>query len=126
MNWFGFGKKDSFSSELVTELRALRESIEADPVEMPDSDSTPLQLLERLDSLENRFEELRGMCLRQLQSASQRLKLAERKEESFEDEPTPTVQPAQFPAREMAQPDPTSDLEWAAAQIRARGEQPIL
>lgn len=116
----------SITTDLITEMRLLRESVQPAPEAVTDSVVTPGEVLERLDTLENRFEELRGTCLRHLQSASQRLKLAERKEEAMElDEDSQPLMP-------LASPLAPSDngvetpLQAAARKVRASGEQAII
>jgi hypothetical protein len=56
--------------------------------------------------------------------ASQRLKLAERKEEDAEDEDEPRAAP-QLPLPLSDQDEQLSDREWAIRKLRERGETPI-
>lgn len=129
MRWFR-RKRDSALNDVATELKTLRDFLEtsmrvADQVAAPSPSESDLVL--RIESLEGRFEELRGQCLRHLQSASQRLKLAERKEEELEDEgqlPAPlNGNQLQLPVAE--QPEELSELDWARRQLLARGETPV-
>lgn len=126
MFWRQKTKNDSVLAEVATALRDVRDAIEAPPAPVEEPDSTSIQLVERLDSIENRFEELRGVCLRHLQSASQRLKLAEKKESDAEfDDDTPMQLPIPAPVSDNATNDVT-DLQWAAQKIRERGESAII
>lgn len=123
-------RPDSALKDVAAELKGLRDFLSTrdtleEPARIaaePDSD-----LILRLESLEGRFEELRGQCLRHLQSASQRLKLAERKEEELEDAGEMPVPPngsqITLPIPEDA--EPVSDLEWARREMMRRGETPV-
>jgi len=131
MFWLKGRKPDPVIGEIASALRDLKDAFEAPLAVTPEPEETSLGLVERLDSLENRFEELRGTCLRHLQSASQRLKLAERKEEEMElgDEgatnplvPAPEYSVENAPSSQGY----TDNLRWAADQLRARGEAPII
>tara|TARA_B100001123_G_C15324682_1_gene1029111 strand:+ start:2406 stop:2657 length:252 start_codon:yes stop_codon:yes gene_type:complete len=83
-----------------------------------------------MESLENRFEELRGMCLRHVQSASQRLKRAEdlhgERELNGEDMVGAPVPPPPPDSNGVAPEDDISDLQWGVQQLRARGESAII
>lgn len=80
-------------------------------------------LRQRIDTIELRFEALRVECLRHVQSASQRLKLVERKEEQLgvdleEDEPQMTL-----PAMPLG-PDPEreeTDFEYGLRRMKETG-----
>lgn len=90
---------------------------------------TPVRLgdiLERLESLETRFERLHQDSLRYLQQGAQRHKRAEQLLEDQQsademDGPPETAQPVlPFPEQEEQ-----TDMAWAADQIRKRGETPL-
>lgn len=129
MGWFR-GRRDSALNDVAAEMRNLRDLLETRSA-LQDNGATQQtadsDLVLRLESLEGRFEELRGQCLRHLQMASQRLKLAERKEEEMEDagELEPGGNGAQMTFPMQPEPEPQDDMEWARAQLRARGETPI-
>ena len=120
---FSKHKPDPLVTDLAAELRLLREAITAPAEDTEEPILTPVGLVERLDSLENRFEELRGTCLRHLQSASQRLKLAESKEDDLEG--TNGVAPL-LPLPNATPEKQMTPLEYAAQALRDRGESPIL
>jgi hypothetical protein len=129
MRWFR-GKGDSALNDVAGELKTLRDLLETQ-VRLQDQVAPPLasesDYVLRLESLEGRFEELRGQCLRHLQSASQRLKLAERKEEELEDA---GELPAPFNGNQMQLPveeveEAVSDLDWARRQLLSVGETPV-
>ena len=129
MKWLGSRKPDPIISDVVTELRALREAFASETAPESDSGPTSIQLVERMDSLENRFEELRGTCLRHLQSASQRMKRAEDLADIMDDD-APDSQPVPVPLvtpnGQPEQPEGEDDLRWAQEMIRARGTDPIV
>lgn len=117
-------KRDPILTDLLAELKAIRDLKETQ------SEPNSLQfgsdaVLLRLESLEGRFEELRGQCLRHLQSASQRLKLAERKEEELEGEVDLAPGNGQMPLPLPQQEAPISDMEWARRELFKRGELPV-
>lgn len=128
MFWKRKQKPDPLLSEVVSTLSHLSQAIEGLRPVQEESAPTSLGLAERQDSLENRFEELRGTCLRHLQSASQRLARADQLHEEMEDEgELPTTVPIQQPIPEEHDPvNGLSDLEFVKEKIRAGGGQPII
>ena len=129
MNWPGFRKPDPLLTKIGITLEHLEAAISAPVDDRPDPDPTSIQLVERVDSLENRFEELRGTVLRHLQSASQRLKRQQDLQDDIEEE-QPSTLPIQFDAAENPENDvtngPADDLQWAISQMRKRGESAII
>lgn len=115
-------KPDPLIAQMAVTLDRLTSAVSRPDVSSDDLKETPYPLLERLDSLENRFEELRGTCLRHLQSASQRLKLVEQKEEQIEDEGGVTPQLPNIQTESAEE----SDLEYASRLLRGQGVQPLL
>ena len=129
MKWLGSRKPDPIITDVVTELRALREAFASETAPEAASGPTSIQLVERMDSLENRFEELRGTCLRHLQSASQRMKRAEDLADIIDDDAPdsqPVTVPLVTPNGQPEQPEGEDDLRWAQEMIRARGTDPIV
>ena len=128
MFWTRNRKPDPLLSDVVSTLAHLSQAIEGLRPAAEESAPTSLGLAERQDSLENRFEELRGTCLRHLQSASQRLARADQLHEEMEDEgELPTTVPVQHEIPQ--EPDPAngmSDLEFVKEKIRAGGGMPII
>lgn len=129
MTWLRSRKPDPLLTKIALTLEHLESAIVAPTDEKPDSDPTSIQLVERVDSLENRFEELRGTVLRHLQSASQRLKRQQDLQDDVEEE-APTTVPIQYDPPENGEVgdvnSPESDLKWAVEQMRKRGEQAII
>jgi len=129
MFWRRSRKPDPLLTKVLLTLEHLQTAIAVPTNEKQEPDPTSIQLVERVDSLENRFEELRGTVLRHLQSASQRLKRQQDLQDDIEEEQPPTL-PIQFDPQENMENDdshsPSDDLQWAIAQMRKRGEQPIV
>jgi hypothetical protein len=118
-------KPDPTLTKVALVLERLEGAMEAAGDGKPDSETTSIQLVERVDSLENRFEELRGTVLRHLQSASQRLKKVQDLSDDLDDEQPQTL-PIPFdqgPEAEVSGPE--NDLAWAADQMRKNGISPI-
>ena len=131
MKWPWQRKSDSLVSDVASALRSLDERL--DQISQPERDlpTTSFAMVERMESLENRFEELRGMCLRHVQSASQRLKRAEdmhgERELNGEDMAVGAAIPPLPPETNgTAAEDEVSDLQWGVQQLRARGESAII
>lgn len=88
--------------------------------------AAPAQLVARVEACELRVEQLAEQVLRHLQMASQRLKLAERKEKALADldeEEEPSRPQMQLPLQEP--PADEDDFSWARKQLRARGIDPM-
>jgi len=129
MFWSKRKNPEPVSTELVDACRAINEKLSK--LSEPDDDlaTTSYAVVERMESLENRFEELRGMCLRHVQSASQRLKRAEdlTEEREFNGDPPSEISEAPpMHSENGVSDDEISDLQWGVQQLRARGQSAII
>lgn len=122
-------KSDPVTSDLVNALQAIHEKLDNISEPQEELPTTSFAVVERMESLENRFEELRGMCLRHVQSASQRLKRAEEvsgERELNGDGPIEASPIPPMPEENGVHDEEISDLQWGVQQLRARGQSAVI
>jgi len=115
-------KPDPLLAQMAVAIERLTVARAPSDEPMIDPKETVFALIERQDSIENRFEELRGTVLRHLQMSSQRLNMAERKEEEAEDEGLPLPQ---LPGVIAPSNETENDLAYATRVLRENGISPI-
>jgi hypothetical protein len=126
-NWLQ-RSRENLTRDVVSSLKTeLSDLVESSQGSSGVDDGSVLQLVARVDALEGRFEELRLMCLRHLQSASQRLAKAEQLQEPGDDDPSEQIE-MPMPAAEVGNGAavPESDLDLAYRLVREAGEDPMM
>jgi hypothetical protein len=127
--FFGKRKKTAETESQLSELGSKFDDLLEILTQNNDSETTsgqvPSDIFERIESLERRFERLHGDCLKYLQRGAKAEQRAKQLREDEEDEDYIPPANLQVATEETAEQTENDDLEWAAAQIKQRGETPI-
>jgi hypothetical protein len=126
----GFSKKSTKTEvgieNLASKLDQLVEILSQEP-DLNQTSTLSNNYDERLEGLERRFERLHEDCLKYLQRGSAAQKRAEilRGDIDFDEEEDTESEPVQMPVEMPEETTEEDDLNWAAEQLRSRGQTPI-